>query len=558
MDLDSVIRRFETAKGNRGNWESTWQEIGDRVLPSMADFTALRSDGAKRTEYLYDATAALAAQKANAVVSTFVWPSNQRYQKLSTSNPELNKVQRVAAWMDAVTDIVFQRRYSPRGAFEAQMGESSLQSFVFGTGNIFVDEGWAVDTNSRRKQPFLRYKSLHLARTIIMENDAGIVDTVFRWWDWSIRQLAQWIERQKAAGIQVADLPTQLAQKLEKHPDEKVCIVHVVMPREDYDPERIGYKGMPWASCYFVQSLKYKLQEGGYNSWPFGTMRHMTSPGEVYGRSPTMLALSDVKVLNAMKKTVIQAGQKVVDPPLLLSEDGILGAFSTVPGALNFGGVDNQGRQLVHPLQTNARVEIGLDMMDKEREIIASAFLLDVFRVLVEHPNMTATQTLELMQERAVQLAPIAGRLETECLGPITEREIDLLARAGQIPPMPEELIEARGEYRIEYTSPMRQAMRASEGIAITRTLEAVLPMAEADPSVLDAYKLPAMARELGEINGVPAKLMNDMETMAQMQEQRDQQAQMQSLVEAAPAVSAAAANLTKLQAAGGRTAGVA
>lgn len=557
MDLDSVIRRFETAKGNRGNWESTWQEIGDRVLPAMSDFTGQRSDGAKRTEYLYDATAALAAQKANAVVSTFVWPSNQRYQKLATSNPELNKVQRVAAWMDEVTNIIFQRRYSPRGAFEAQMGESSLQGFVFGTGNIFVDEGWAVDTNSRRKQPYLRYKALHLARTIIMENDAGIVDTVFRWWDWSLRQLAQWIERQKAAGLKVADMPPQLAEKLKKNPDETICIVHVVMPREDYDPERIGYQGMPWASCFFISSLKYKLQEGGYNTWPFGTMRHMTSPGEVYGRSPTMLALSDVKVLNAMKKTVIKAGQKVVDPPLLLSEDGILGAFSTVPGALNFGGVDNQGRQLVHPLQTGARVEIGLDMMDKEREIIASAFLLDVFRVLVEHPNMTATQTLELMQERAVQLAPIAGRLETECLGPITEREIDLLARAGQIPPMPEELLEARGEYRIEYTSPMRQAMRASEGIAITRTLEAVLPMAEADPSVLDAYKLPAMARELGEINGVPAKLMNDLETMAQMQEQRDQQAQMQSLVEAAPAVSAAAANLTKLQAAGGRTAGV-
>lgn len=557
MDLDAIIRRYEGAKGTRGNWETTWQEIADRVLPSMADFNTTRSDGAKRTEHLFDATAALAAQKANAVISTFVWPSNQKYQKLSTSNRDLNKIQRVAAWMDEATEALFQARYSPRGAFDSQMGESSLQGFVFGTGNIFVDEGWAADINSRTQRPFLRYKSLHLARTILIENEAGFVDTVFRWWTWSLRQINQWIEKQKAMGRKVAEFPAQWIQRLEKNPDEQVEIVHAVMPREDYDPGRLGYTGMPWASCYFIRSIKYKLQDGGYNTWPFGTMRHMTSPGEVYGRSPTMLALSDVKVLNAMKKTVIQAGQKIVDPPLLIHEDGVLGAFSTVPGALNFGGVNSQGQRMVEPLITGAQVGIGLDMMDKEREIIASAFLLDVFRVLVEHPQMTATQTLELMQERAVQLAPIAGRLETECLGPVTERELDLLARAGQLPPMPPELIEARGEYRIEYTSPMRQAMRASEGIAITRTLESVIPMAELDRSVLNGYKLPQMARRLGDINGVPADLMNSPEEMADLAEQDAQQAQMQSVVEAAPAVSAAAANLTKLQAAGGRTAGV-
>jgi hypothetical protein len=553
MDIEAVIRRFETARGNRGNWEDTWQQIADRVLPSMADFNTQRSDGARRTEHMFDATAALAAQKANAVVSTFVWPSNQRYQKLSTGNPDLDKIHSVAVWLDAATDWLFQARYSPRGAFEAQMGESSLQGFVFGTGNLYVDEGWAVDPNSRMRRPFLRYKSLHLAQTIIMENDAGIVDTVFRWWSWSLRQLHSWIEKQKAQGFKVADMPTQLAARLQRYPDEQVEVAHVVMPREDYDPERVGHAGMPWASCYFLTGQKVALQEGGFNTWPFGTMRYMTSPGEVYGRSPAWMALSDIKVLNAMKKTVIQAGQKIVDPPLLLSEDGVLGAFSMVPGALNFGGINSQGQRMVEPLLTGAKVEIGMDMMDKEREIIASAFLLDVFRVLVEHPNMTATQTLELMQERAVQLAPIGGRLETECLGPITERELDLGARSGQLPPMPPEMIEAAGEYRIEYTSPMRQAMRASEGIAITRTLEAALPMAEADPSVLDAFKLPEMALGLAEINGVPAKYLNDAQAISDAKEQRAQQAEMQQLVEAAPAVSSAAANLTRMQAAGGR-----
>lgn len=536
MDFDALLRRFEAARGGRANWEDVWQQIADRVLPQASDFNTKRTDGDKRTEFMFDGTAALAAQKAVAAIGSFVIPPNQRYQKLTVSDKSLAKSHAVKTYMDTLTELLFDARYSPRAAFESQSGEALLQYFVFGTGLMFVDDA--------PQRAALRYRSLHLGNTYAVEGESGHVDTVYRTWTWSLRQIEQRFP---------GKLPPDLAERLQKHPDETIEVCHAVMPRRDYDPGRLGYMGMPFASVYFLPSKKHMLEEGGYRSWPFGVARYMTSPGEVYGRSPAWLALSNIKVLNAQKKTILQAAQKIVDPPLLLPEDGILQAFSLAPGSLNYGGTNDQGQQLVHPLITNARVDIGLDMMDKEREIIGSAFLLDVFRVLVENPQMTATQTLELMQERATLMSPIAGRLESEFLGPITEREIELLTEAGQLPPMPQELIEAQGEYRIEYTSPMRQAMRASDAIAITRTFESVLPLADADPSVLDAFDIPLAARELAEINGVPAKILRDVEEIKARQEQRDQQQQLASMVEAAPAVSSAAANLTKMQAAGGR-----
>lgn len=536
MDIDSLNRRFEAAKNDRANFEDTWQQIAERVLPQAADFNSQRSQGEVRTEKMFDATASLAAQKAVAAIGSFIWPSNQRYQRLTVSDKSLAKSQAVKAYMDTLTDVLFETRYSPRAAFEAQMGEAALQFFVFGTGLLFIEDNL--------KERALRYRSLHLGQTFICEGSSGHVDTLFRKWEWSLRQIEQ-----KWPG----KLPQDLQAKLQSHPDTKIEVAHAVMPRTDYDPGRPGYMGWPWASCYFLPNHKQILEEGGYRSWPFGVMRYMTSPGEVYGRSPAWLALSDIRVLNTMKRTMLQAAQKVVDPPLLLQEDGVLQAFSLAPGSLNFGGVNEQGQQVVHPLVTNAKVELGIDLMDKEREIIGSAFLLDVFRVLVEHPEMTATQTMELLQERAMLVSPIGGRIESEGLGPMTEREIDLLAYAGQLPPMPPEMIEAQGEYRIEYTSPMRRAMRASDGIAITRTFEAVIPMAEADPSVLDAFDMPSAAKELAEINGMPAKLILDDEQIQARGEQRAQQQQLQGVVEAAPAISAAAANLTKMQAAGGR-----
>ena len=539
-DFDAVVRRFEIVRNNRGTWDDTFQQIAERVLPSAADFGMTRSDGERRTEKMYDGTAALAAQRAVAAVSSFFWPSNQQYQRLSTSNEALNKVHRVKVYMDELTERLFKARYSPRAAFEAQMGEAALQWFVFGTGLMFIEDDL--------KRQSLSYRSMHLGNSYIMEGAGGKVDTVFRCWKWAIRN----VERRWPG-----KLPSKYAEKLKRNPDEEIEVAHVVMPRDDYSPDRPGYFGWPWASCYFLPGDKTKLEEGGYEAWPFAVLRYMTSPGEVYGRSPAWLALSNIRVLNTMKRSVLGAAQKVVDPPLLAYEDGVLNAFSQAPGYMNFGGLDSQGNQLVKPLITGAKVELGLDLMDKEREIISGAFMMDVFRALVENPQMTATQALELMQERATIMSPIGGRLESEGLGPMTERELQLLAKANQLPEMPPELIEAQGEYRIEYTSPMRKAMRASDAIAITRTLEAAIPLAQIDPSALDAFDIPKTMRELAEINGYPAEAMRSLEDVAAKQEERANQQQVQSLVEAAPQVSAAAANLARMQAAGGVAPGV-
>ncbi|MEY2875314.1 MAG: hypothetical protein RLZZ373_2685 [Pseudomonadota bacterium] len=535
MDYEALMRRFERAKNDRANFESVWQEIAERVWPSAADFTVQQTPGARRTEKMFDPTPALSAQKAISAIASFAWPSNQQYQRITTTNAALNRVQSVRVWMDDLTNRIFAARYSPRAAFESQMSEVGLSSFCFGTGLMFVDENIEKRT--------LRYKALPLSQTYIIEGADGKVDTLYRCFKWSVRQIAQkWPN----------GLNDKLRERLRDRPDEMIEVSHFVGPREDFEPGATGNRGLPIASVYYIADQKHVLDEGGFRCWPFGIHRYMTSPSEVYGRGPAWLALPSIKVLNVQKKTLLQAGQKVVDPPLLASEDGILSAFSQVPGAVNMGALDSQGNELVKPLITNARVDIGLDMMDRERDIIAGAFMMDVFRVLIEHPNMTATQTIELLNERAVIMAPIVGRYESEFFSPVTEREIDLLVHAGQIDQMPPELIEAQGEYKIEFTSPMRRAMRSSEAIAITRTLESITPMAQVDASVLDAFDLPEMARELADINGVPAHCIRDAEALAAMKQQRATDAQTAQLLQAAPMVSQTAANLAKLQASGG------
>lgn len=539
MDIDALVRRFDKLKTARSNFDTVWQEIAERVMPSAADFNTQQSPGARRTEVMFDPTPMLAAQKAVSAIAAFAWPSNQQYQKLTTDNEYLNKNKRVKEWFDAATKELFRARYSPRASFESQISEQGLMSFVFGTGGMFIDED--IKTRS------LRYKSIPLAQLYVAEGYDGKIDTVYRCFTWTVRQIAQRFE----------NLPDKLREKLATNPDDEFEVVHCVMPQTDYMPGEFGSKGKPWASAYLLPSEKHTLEDGGYESWPFAFQRYMTSPGEVYGRSPAWMALSSIKTLNSMKKAVIQGAQQAVMPVLLASEDGILGAFNQVPGAINYGGLDDQGNPTIKALENKARVDIGIDLMDREREIISGAFMMDVFRVLVENPQMTATQTMELLNERATIMAPIVGRIEAEHFNPQTERELDLLVRMGMLDDMPPELIEAQGEYKIEYTSPMRRAMRSSEAIAITRTLEQIIPLAQVDNSVLDIYDLDACGRELGEINGMPAKCIRDAEQVKAMKEGRASQQQAEQLLNAAPAVSQTIANMAKFQAAGGLQPGI-
>lgn len=181
-----------------------------------------------------------------------------------------------------------------------------------------------------------------------------------------------------------------------------------------------------------------------------------------------MTILPDVKMLNEMNKTVMQAAQLATLPPLLAARDGILDAIRVTPGAINYGGVDDQGRQMLQPLQTGANINLGIELMDQKRRIINDALLQTLFQILVDKPNITATEAMLRAQEKGQLIGPTGARIESEFLTKMIEREIDILASAGQLPEMPDKLKELGGLYNIEYDSPLSRMREAEGGVPNT------------------------------------------------------------------------------------------
>jgi hypothetical protein len=523
---DDILRRQDQMRALRSNWESLWQEVADRVWPQMSDFTGKRAGGEKRTEKLFDSTAPLALEKFAAAIHSLLTPDNQQWHKLTTTDKNLREVHSVKQYLEDVAEILFAVRRSPFSNFASQANECYKSLGAFGTMGMMVE-----DVPGKG----IRYKSIHLSELFVSENMHGKIDTVHRRFEYSARQAVE------AFGLD--KLPGKIREAYEKQDEaSRFEFIHAVEPNKKRDPRRLDHAGMKFYSCYVSVEGRQIVEEGGYRTFPYPVSRYSTNPREVYGRGPAMLVLADIKMLNEMEKTTLRAGHLAVDPPLLLFEDGALQGFKMRPRALNFGGVDDQGRELVKPLQTGANLPWAHELSDGKRKLVNDAFLVSLFQILVETPQITATEAMLRAQEKGQLLAPTMGRQQAEFLGPVIERELDILQMAGILPDMPQEMLEAGGDYDIEYTSPLARLLRSEDGIAILRTFEQLAPMAQLDPGVYDVFDTEALPRELAEINGVPAKVLRDPDALKKVKEQKAQAAAMQQMLAAAP-VAADAAN---------------
>jgi len=521
VKAEELVTKFSNIKTNRAVWESHWEEIAERILPRQTGFLGNQTPGEKKTQRIFDSRPQIALDRFAAVMDSMLTPRQQKWHNLKTTNSALNKDHDVQDYFYEVNSILYSMRYAPKANFASQNFERWVSMGAFGTGTLFVD----FDASEG-----LRYRCVNLKNTYFLENHQGIVDTVYREFKFTARQAVQrWGDKMMPERImRTLDSPTNNNQEF--------SFIHVVMPRLDYQKGNIDASGMPWASFYIaVEDKQLVSPVGGYISMPYSISRYVTAPDEVYGRSPAMTSLPDIKMLNEMAKTDIRAVHKLVDPPLLLNDDGILGGAMSVnltPGGLNVGGIDSSGNQLIKPLQTGARVDIAEAKMEQRRQSIDNAFLVTLFQILVETPRMTATEALLRAQEKGMLLTPVIGRQHSEALGPQIERELTLLQSHRVLPPMPDALLEAGADYDIIYDSPLSRMQRAEELVGVQRTTEILSPFAQIDPTIFDIFNTDELARLTAEVSGVPMTIVRSPDELAKIREQRqaaqDQAAQVE------------------------------
>ena len=519
--VQKALERYSDMKAHRSLFEITWSEIAKRVLPRQDDFITKRHPGQRREEFIFDSTAQLALPAFASAMESMLTPRTQKWHTLQPLDPMLAEDDEVMAYLEMVRDILFRVRYMPGANFASQSYEVYMGLGAFGTGILFIEDGLSKG---------MRYQTIPLAECFIAEDHQGVIDTVLRRYELTARQAKQkWGDK----------IPDAIEKCVTKEPDRKFEFIHLVQPDEEYGGR------FPFKTCDISIEGKKLLAEGGYRTFPYAVSRYTTAPREVYGRSPAWDSLADIKTLNEMSKTMLRYGQLVTDPPWITADLDGMAPFAVRPGAVNAGYMGEQGTPLARSLAPEGDPRISLELMDQRRQTINRAFLVTLFQILVDTPQMTATEAMLRAQEKGALLAPTIGRQQSEFLGPLITRELDIIAHAGALPPMPPQLAEAGGRLDILYDSPLSRAQRSEEGVGILRTLEALTPMANVDPSVLQVINFEEAARVLASVNGAPRRIIRSPEEMEALKAQQVQQQQLATLLEAAPV----AANTAKTMA---------
>ena len=373
-----------------------------------------------------------------------------------------------------------------------------------------------IEADTQRR--LIKFKSIQLDECYIDEDSFGEIDTLFRKFEYSPGQI---IEEFRDNLSQESIF--ELEDMIEKSPTRKIEILHAVFPRRTRNEMSLLPQNMPYASFYIRLDKNEILSESGYREFPYVVPRWYTRSGEVYGTSPGMTCLSDVKMLNQMSKTTIVGARKRVQPAYQMPDDGFLEPLDVRPDAINYYRSGSTDR--IEPINMAGDVGLGLDMEEQRRMSIRNTFYADLM-FDNKTARMTTQEVLQREEARMRIMAPQLGRMHVEFMSPIIRRTFAILARFNLIPPMPEELNSTY--LKPDYISPVARAQKVLQATNVQRMFEQMAGFAQIAPEIFDGISPDGLAKWLIDLYDAPANIQRSDEEKQQLRDQRQQMADTQ------------------------------
>jgi len=505
LTAKEIVDRVRQLKDERSNWESWWQDIAKFCIPRKAEITERKAAGTKFDADNYDSTARDSLKIFAAGLMGYLTNPATKWLNLRSSNPRLMQSQKVKMFFEESSNQILQT--FSKSNFYQQLHEFYLDMPSFGTAAFYSEE----DVQDR-----VRYYARNVREILFEEDDRGRVKTIYRVFELTIRQAYdRWGEN---AGKSVTE------RYAKKQYGTKVEYVQCVGPREKYDPTKRGKLNKPFHSIWVNVPDQKKVDEGGFEEMPFNVTRFTKVSHEIYGHSAAMDVFPDIKSTNKMMYYILRASAKAVDPPIVLPHKNYLLPFNFNPSGVNYQTqkTSSASEEKIQFLDHKGNFAVGRDILIDLREIIRRGFHVDLFLMLTDMKNMTATEVVERIQEKMLILGPVIGRLQTELLQPIVIRTFNILARNGYIPPIPQELENA--EYEVEYVSVLAQAQKFSAVRTIQQFIAMIEQMAAIDPTVVDKFDSDKAADVIADTMGITPKIMREERELQAKREARAKQ----------------------------------
>ena len=525
-----LLMRWGQMRTERASWWGHWQEITTYVLPwSGRYFRQDRDKGIRRNNQIYDNTGIRALRTLGAGLMAGATSPARPWFRLGTHDPDLNNAQPVKLWLaDVATRMhsVFQKSNTYRALQQVyeEMG-------AFGTAASIV----LPDFNT-----VIHHYPLTVGEYAIASDWQGNITSLYREFEKTVSEIV------KEFGIENCSETVQSLYNTGQL-QAWIPIVHAIEPRSDRDPSKKDAKNMEWASYYFeLGGASDKcLREGGYKQFPAVVPRWAVSGGDVYGNSPGMEALGDIKQLQHEQLRKAQAIDYQTDPPLQIPDAMKNRDVERLPGGITF--VSSAGGAKIETM-FDVALNLGelLEDIQDVRQRIQRSFFSDIFMMLANstNPQMTATEVAERQEEKMLMMGPVLERLSNELLFPLVQLTFTHMVEMNALPPPPPEL--AGMDLNVEFISMLAQAQRAIGTNSIDRFVGSLGTVAQMKPEVLDKFDPDAWADAYSDMLGVDPKLVLANQQVAMIRQARAQAQAAQAKIAAAEQASGAAKNFAQ------------
>jgi hypothetical protein len=514
--VKEILLDNEYLSNQNANYRSYCQDLADFFLPRKSWINSIRIKGERvKFNFLYDSTAILAARTAAHGIHSNLTNESMRWFQLESTEQSDMKRRDVRLWFKEVEDKKFA---ALRGSnyYNVQQ-EDYHNKLVFGTGTYSMLED---------EKDKVKFKNIDVGNVNRVVDDNGRLIEIYVNFRLSARQAFKIFGNKCGESVMKA---------LAKTPFEEFEFVHYVGERHDRDVRYQDAANMEYKSCWIQKKDKHLINESGFMEMPYISDVFYSDSNDPNGFSPAMDVFPWVKLVNAMSRTVIRAGMKQSDPPLVAPSRGFVLPLNFNPAAMNYRD-PKTAHDAIQALPTvNGRIEIGVDLIRMVVERIEQGMFVPLFQTLNNiTKQLSILEAQQLISQNMSILGPVIGRFDYGTLSPMIFRLYNILNRNLDLPPPPESL-EGKG-FRVVYLGPLAKAQKQAEIGETQAWMADVHNIGAIIPSAYDNVDEDKLINYLHRTRGVTPEILREEEAIAQMRKHREEQQQLIAALQAGQA----------------------
>lgn len=519
-------------------WEKYWRTVARYVLPQTEQFDMMLGAAssaaavnavvstpvaAERSAGLYDMTSLWGIERLTAGMISLKTPEAQTWQSLSSGDVfgrESTHDEKVG--LERVNDYLFRVKHNPKSGFWPAHRSAMKSLCGFGDGWMFVKE----ITGHGPAVPW-QYEFMPLPELYPAVGNDGMPERMFRVFRMSAVQLVAEFGPDKV-GEKAARYASDPKQR-----HETFRVMHVVKPRDEAKRGGYGVRSAKFSSYYCLPDEDHLIGEGGYYEFPFVRYPWSNTGRRPFSEGPIAYALGEIKSLNEMAKNELIAAQSMLRPAYGLAAKNMV-RLNLNPGATNANLVNGDGKPLFAPLNAGVRPDFARSIMEQRRIAARELLYLNLWQIILNDTQDTATAALIKAQEKGELLGPVGISLN-EGLSAMNDREIGMLGRKGAFnegSPLELPASMADADVSATFNSPLDRLRRMGELVGMQQLVQFVSMIEEVKPGTAERLDVDEMIDIAQDVLGAPARTLRPAEEAKASRDQSNQMAQLMASLE--------------------------